>query len=130
MIRLTTNLPEILYPLIWVDEHFTIDKPNADKFYNQVKLPLMIVDYGKWAILGVGIVFSILSLTYASIFIINRRKIIPVDLKSLIVNDGNSYENMESESKLPFDATAHEDQSHEDTNKEKLSDNPTVILIE
>ncbi len=123
-------MPEILYPLIWVDEHFTIDKPNADKFYNQVKLPLMIVEYGKWAILGVGIVFSIMSLIYASIYIINRRQIIPVDLKSLIVNDENSYEGMESESKLP-DATNQEDQSNEDTNNnEKISDNPTVILIE
>ena len=122
-------MPEILYPLIWVDEHFTIDKPNADKFYNQVKLPLMIVEYGKWAILGVGIVFSIVSLICASIYIINRRKIIPVDLKSLIVNDENSYEGMESKSKLP-DATAHEDQSNEDTNNEKIPDNPTVIVIE
>lgn len=63
-ISMTANLPEILYPLFWVDEHFEIDKKNADKFKNEVKMPLELVNIFKWLLFIVGVVMMLFNLMY------------------------------------------------------------------
>lgn len=62
---MTKNLPEVLYPLFWVDEHFEIDKKNADLFYYQVKLPLLGVTIGKYFLFGIGFILFLISCRYA-----------------------------------------------------------------
>lgn len=61
---MTKNLPEILYPLFWVDEHFEIDKKNADLFYYQVKIPLLGVTIGKYTLFAVGFILFVISCRY------------------------------------------------------------------
>lgn len=51
---MTKKIPEVLYPLFWVDEHFEIDKKNADKFYYQVKVPLSLINIGKYVLFSFG----------------------------------------------------------------------------
>ena len=41
---------------MWVDENFVIDEVTANKFYNQVEVPQIILNYGKYVILVVGAV--------------------------------------------------------------------------
>ena len=62
---MTKKIPEVLYPLFWVDEHFEIDKKNADTFYYQVKLPLLLLNIGKFVLFGLGLILTILSCHYA-----------------------------------------------------------------
>lgn len=50
------NIPEVMFPLFWVDENFEIDKPNADKFVSQVKRPLAILNAMKYVIASLGFV--------------------------------------------------------------------------
>ena len=70
-IDLTANLPEVLYPLFWVDENFEIDKKNADLFYDQVEIPMKVINYGKFVILGTGLILLAICLVFS--FIIWRR---------------------------------------------------------
>jgi hypothetical protein len=75
---MTKKIPEVLFPLFWIDEvrqihafeivlyvnknnrhffsvkHFEIDKKSADMFYYQVKLPLDVINIGKYFIFSVG----------------------------------------------------------------------------
>lgn len=69
---MTKNLPEVLYPLFWVDEHFEIDKKNADLFYYQVKLPLLGVSIGKYCLFGIGFILFLISCRYS--YTLSKRK--------------------------------------------------------
>lgn len=51
---------------MWVDENFVIDKPNADKFFYQVKLPLMVLDIGRYVLIGIGLVGLFVSVIFIS----------------------------------------------------------------
>lgn len=62
---MTKNIPEVLFPLFWVDEHFEIDKKNADKFYYSVQLPLNVINIGKWIIFSFGAVLFIVCFAFA-----------------------------------------------------------------
>jgi hypothetical protein len=54
---------------MWVDENFEIDKINADKFFSEVKLPLMVLEIGKYVILAIGV-----ALILALVFYVNKKK--------------------------------------------------------
>lgn len=54
-----------MYPLFWVDEHFEIDKVNADKFYYQVKVPLSVINVGKYVILAVGLMLLLVCVGFS-----------------------------------------------------------------
>ncbi len=54
---------------MWVDENFEIDEVNADKFFSEVKLPLMILEIGKYVILAIGVAFIL-----ALVFYVNKKK--------------------------------------------------------
>ncbi|CAF0927586.1 unnamed protein product [Brachionus calyciflorus] len=64
-ISMTKKIPEVMYPLFWVDEHFEIDKKNADTFYYQVKLPLMLISIGKYVLSVLGFILFVISCIYA-----------------------------------------------------------------
>lgn len=64
-IDMTAKLPEILYPLFWVDENFQIDKKNADIFYDSVEIPMKVINYGKFAILGAGFVLLVICFIFS-----------------------------------------------------------------
>ena len=65
MNRLTENLPEVLYPLFWLDENFVIDQATADQFYYSIKLPLSIVKIMKFVILGIGCLVLVVCLVFS-----------------------------------------------------------------
>ena len=44
---------------MWIDENFVIDEVNANKFYNQLVVPQIVLNVGKYAILVVGAVLII-----------------------------------------------------------------------
>ena len=46
-----------------MDENFEIDKPNLDKYYYQVRVPIAILRIGQYVVLGVGLVLLIFSLS-------------------------------------------------------------------
>jgi hypothetical protein len=54
---------------MWVDENFEIDEVNADKFFSEVKLPLMVLEIGKYVILAIGVAFIL-----ALVFYVNKKK--------------------------------------------------------
>ena len=54
---------------MWVDENFEIDEINADKFFSEVKLPLMVLEIGKYVILAIGVAFIL-----ALVFYVNKKK--------------------------------------------------------
>jgi len=65
---MTENLPKLtLYPLFWGDENFVIDQASADKFKNQVLLPLSVVNVGKYVLAIGGGFLLIVSLAYTVI---------------------------------------------------------------
>ncbi|CAF0903804.1 unnamed protein product [Rotaria sordida] len=54
------RLNSFVYPMIWIDEHAEIDQTNADKFYNKVTKPIMVLHIMKYVILGIGSVLFII----------------------------------------------------------------------
>lgn len=58
-ITITKNLSECLFPLMWIDENFIIDEVNANKFYNQLVIPQIVLNVGKYVILAVGAILII-----------------------------------------------------------------------
>ncbi|CAF3376522.1 unnamed protein product [Rotaria sp. Silwood1] len=68
-IQAICRLNPVIYPMIWVDEHAEIDKPNADKFYRKVTRPITALHVMKYIILGIGIVLFL----YAIALIAYRR---------------------------------------------------------
>lgn len=67
-------MAEVLYPLFWVDEHFDIDKPNADNFVRQVKIPLLFVEIGKYLPIALGTLLILSSLIYSYVQKRNRTR--------------------------------------------------------
>ena len=45
---------------MWIDENFVIDEVNANKFYNQLVVPQIVLNVGKYAILVVGVLIIII----------------------------------------------------------------------
>jgi hypothetical protein len=78
------------YPLFWVDEHFTIDQKNADKFYYQVKMPLMMLNYGQWVVYGLAIACMVINIGYGLI-VWKRSKSTQIydDEENLIINNSS-----------------------------------------
>ena len=54
--RLTgfANLPEVLFPLFWIDETATIDDENADFLRSKMTIPLLLADIFLYGI-GFGV---------------------------------------------------------------------------
>jgi len=44
---------------MWIDENFIIDEVNANKFYNQLVIPQIVLNVGKYVILAVGAILII-----------------------------------------------------------------------
>jgi hypothetical protein len=44
---------------MWIDENFVIDEENANKFYNQLVVPQIVLNVGKYVILAFGAVLII-----------------------------------------------------------------------
>lgn len=85
-------MPEVLYPLMWVDENFIIDKKNADIFYNQAQLPLDILNYGKYVLLGVGLVLLTLHLIYYLRKKAKDNSYSNIDVQDSIINNSQASE--------------------------------------
>jgi len=45
---------------MWIDENFVIDEENANKFYNQLVVPQIVLNVGKYAILAFGVLIIIM----------------------------------------------------------------------
>jgi hypothetical protein len=65
-----------LSPLFWLDEHFEIDKVNADKFNREVKLPLDVINVGKYVVFVVGMILILVCAGY-SFVIWKRNQVVP-----------------------------------------------------
>ena len=76
---MTKNLPEILYPLFWVDENFELDKKNADLFKSQVKTPLAVIQLGKYVLTGVGAALVAISFTFTMRRVYRKRRALNED---------------------------------------------------
>ena len=87
-------MPQVLYPLFWLDENFDINQKVADQFYYSIKLPLNLVKIMKYVILGIGCVGPIvcLGISYRS-WKRNQPCDEGYDENSLIVNNENKSRN-------------------------------------
>lgn len=72
-INCAKTIAEILFPLFWVDEHFEIDKVNADKYVRQVKTPLTVIKIGKFVIFATGMILMFVCVAF-NIFFWKRNK--------------------------------------------------------
>ena len=64
-VDVSKNIPEIMFPIFWADEHFEIDKKNADIFVNGVRTPLAILSIGKFVIFAVGLALILICAIFA-----------------------------------------------------------------
>lgn len=81
------DIPEILYPLFWVDENFAYNKTQADHFYAQVTLPLNLVYVGKYLISSIGLVLILASIAFHVYLNKTRsRSMQPIDIPPTINN--------------------------------------------
>lgn len=108
-IDITKSLPEVMYPLFWVDENFKIDEASADKFHSQVMMPLALFNTGKWVLLVVGFVLFTLSGAYA-------------------YRNWKSSKQSEEREKLYASNNAFYDQEDGDSNAKSNSRNGSVII--
>ena len=70
------TIPEVLYPLFWVDEHFDLDKKNADNYIRQVRIPLFFVEFSKIFFTSFGAVLLLACTTYIAYnWIKNKRSL-------------------------------------------------------
>ncbi|CAF2399961.1 unnamed protein product [Rotaria sp. Silwood2] len=58
-INAISRLNPVVYPMLWIDEHAEIDKPNANKFSRKVTRPITVLHVMKYLILGIGIALFI-----------------------------------------------------------------------
>lgn len=49
------KLPEVFFPLFWIDENFSVDKKTSHDFFTKVELPLRVYDFLKYFVLVSGI---------------------------------------------------------------------------
>ncbi|CAF1499933.1 unnamed protein product [Rotaria magnacalcarata] len=57
-----SRIRPVVYPMIWIDEHAEIDKPNADKFRKKVTVPITALHVMKYLILSIGIALFVIVL--------------------------------------------------------------------
>lgn len=74
-IVVTRNLPEIMYPLFWLDQSFEADKETTHAFYKKVQLPINVLYYAKYTLLGVGTLMLVLSSVYIGLLVIKHRRL-------------------------------------------------------
>jgi len=122
-IKISAKLPEVLYPLFWVDEHFTIDEKNADKYYNEVALPLKIVNILKWVIFGIGILLFVFTLLYGYC-LRNRINDYLKGKKNLNINQAESQENSIITEMIPEEEEENDKQTNikEEDKENKIED--------
>jgi len=72
-----------------------LDKANAEKFFDEVEVPILVITIGKYVILGVGGLFLLICM---SITIAKWRK----SRKSQTLNDNNETVNWSSNETTPL----------------------------
>ncbi|CAF3534142.1 unnamed protein product [Adineta steineri] len=63
-----SHVKSLVYPMIWVNEHAEIDKPNADIFHKKVFAPLTVLSVFKYTFLAFGIVLLITVIALVTIY--------------------------------------------------------------
>ena len=65
-LTLLSNVPELIFPIMWADETAELDEENADKFKSMVLVPSKVVD---GVAIGVGMVLGAI-LFFVGLFLI------------------------------------------------------------
>ncbi|ODN00734.1 Scavenger receptor class B member 1 [Orchesella cincta] len=56
------NVPDLMVPLVWIDEAAVQEEVQLEKLRNMLVTPLLIVEYGKWSVLAVSCTMTVIGI--------------------------------------------------------------------
>ncbi|CAL8095368.1 unnamed protein product [Orchesella dallaii] len=56
------NVPDIMVPLVWIDEAAVQEEVQLNKLRNMLVTPLRVVEYGKWSMLAVSCTMTVIGI--------------------------------------------------------------------
>ena len=60
-----SKVKEVIFPIVWANESATVPLEKADELYSKLTIPVLVVKYACWTMLGIGALLIFLSVIHA-----------------------------------------------------------------